>query len=93
MKKCRNTTENYRPISILNTFSKICERDIHHSLFLYINKCLSEFVATDRKSYSPSHVLIRLVENWEKDLDNKKYVGSILMDLSKAVSIVFQTKF
>ena len=88
MKKCRNTTENYRPVSILNTFSKICERYIHHSLIPYINKCFSEFVAAYRKSYSSSHVLIRLVENWKKDLDNKKYVLSILIDLSKAVDFI-----
>ena len=44
-KKCRNTIESYRPVSILNTFSKIYERYIHDSLIPYINKCLSEFVA------------------------------------------------
>ena len=62
-KKCRNTIENHRPVSVLNTFSKIYERYIHNSLIPYINKCLSEFVAPYRKCYSSSHVLIRLVEN------------------------------
>ena len=65
-KKCRNTIENYRPVSVLNTFSKIYERYIHNSLIPYINKCLSEFVAAYRKCYSSSYVLIRLVENWKK---------------------------
>ena len=37
-KKCRNTIENYRPGLILNTFSEIYERYIHHSLTPYINK-------------------------------------------------------
>ena len=72
---------------ILNTFLKIL-KDI--STILYISKCLSEFVATYRKSYSSSYFLIRLVENWKKDLDNKKYVGSILMDLSKAFDYIPQ---
>ena len=58
-KKCRNTIENYRPVSVLNTFSKIYERYIHNSLIPYINKCLSEFVAAYRKCYNSSHVLIR----------------------------------
>ena len=31
-KNCRNTMENFRPVSILNTFSKIYERYIHDSL-------------------------------------------------------------
>ena len=87
-KKCRNTIENYRPVSILNTFSKIYERYIHDSLIPYINKCLSEFVAAYRKSYSSIHVLIRLVENWKKELHNKKYVGAMLTDLSKAFECI-----
>ena len=87
-KKCRNTIGNYRPVSVLNTFSKICERYIHNSLIPYISKCLSEFVAADRKCYSSSHVHIRLVENWKKELDNKKYVGAVLMDLSKAFDCI-----
>ena len=66
----------------MNNFSKIYERyTIHHSPIPYINKCLSEFVAACRKSYYSSHVLIRLVENCKTELDNKKYVEAILMDL------------
>ena len=76
-KKCRNTIENYRPVLV-----------IHNSLIPYINKCLSEFVAVYRKFYSSSHILIRLVQNWKKELDNKKYVGAILMDLSKAFDCI-----
>ena len=87
-KKCRNTIENYRPVLILNTFSKIYERYFPDSLIPYINKCLSEFVAAYRKSYSSTHVLIRLVENWKKELHNKKYVGAMLTDLSKAFECI-----
>ena len=72
----------------MNTFSKIYERYIHNSVIPYINKCLSEFVAAYRKRYSSSHVLIRLVENWKKELDNKEYVSAILMDLSKAFDCI-----
>ena len=31
---------------------------------------------------------MRLVENWKLQLDNKKYVGAVLMDLSKAFDCV-----
>ena len=65
-KKCKNSIENYRPVSILNTFSEIYERYLHDSLIPCINKCLSEFVAAFRKSYSSSHILIILVESWKK---------------------------
>ena len=87
-KKCTNTIEYYGPVSILYTFSKIYGRYIHNSLIPYIKKCLSDFAADYRKSYSSSHVLIRLVESWKKELDNKKYVGAILLDLSKAFNCI-----
>ena len=38
--------------------------------------------------YSSNQVLIRLIENWKLQLDNKKYVGAVLMDLSKAFDCV-----
>ena len=88
MKKCINTIEYYGPVSILNTFSKIYERYIHNSLIPYIKKCLSDFAADYRKSYSSGYILIRLIESWKKELDNKKYVGAILLDLSKAFDCI-----
>ena len=50
----------------------------------YVNTFLSKFISAYRKSYSTNHVLIRLIENWKKSLDEKKFVGAVLMDLSKA---------
>ena len=61
---------------------------IHYSLIPYIKNCLFKFVAAFRKSCSSSHVLIRLVENWKKELDNKNYAGAILMDLFKAFDCI-----
>ena len=40
------------------------------------------------KTYSSIHVLIRLIENWKKHLDNKKIVGGVLIDLSKAFDCI-----
>ena len=37
-----------------------------------------------RKSYSSNHVPIRLIESCKISLDQKKFVGTVLMDLSKA---------
>ena len=42
------------------------------------------FISVYKKSYSSNHVLIRLIESWKKSLDQKKFVGAVLMDLSKA---------
>ena len=46
------------------------------------------FISAYRKNYSSSHVLIRLIEDWKKALDNGKFVGAVLMDLSKAFDCV-----
>ena len=33
-------------------------------------------------------MLIRLLENWKQSLDNQKFVGTVLMDLSKAFDCI-----
>ena len=40
------------------------------------------------KTYSSIHVLTRLTENWKKHLENKKIVGTVLMNLSKAFDCI-----
>ena len=80
----RVKVKNYRPVSLLNIFSKIYERFLHKNLTNCVNCFLSKFISAYRKSYSSSHVLIRLIESWKKSLDEKKFVGAVLMDLSKA---------
>ena len=45
-------------------------------------------MAACRENYSTNHVLIRLIENWEKALDEKFLVGTFLMDLSKAFDCI-----
>ena len=73
---------------MLNIFSKIIERWVQEKLEPFVNTILSEFVSAYRKTYSSNHVLLRLLESWKKHLDNKKFVGAVLMDLSKAFDCV-----
>ena len=68
----RTKVKNYSPVSPLNIFSKIYERFLHENLTNYVNCFLSKFISAYRKSYSSSHVLIRLIESWKKSLDEKK---------------------
>ena len=86
--KIRTNKINYRPVSILSVFSKIYERFIQEVLTPFIDNLLSEFISAYRKHYSCNHVLICLIENWKQNLDNKKFVGAVLMDLSKAFDCV-----
>ena len=47
---------------------------------LFLNKILCGF----RKAQSTQHALFRLLQSWQKELDNSGFIGTILMDLSKA---------
>lgn len=87
-KKSRDDIVNYRPVSILNAFSKIYERYILNSITPFVNEFLSVFISAYRKNYSSNHVLIRLIESWKQSLDNKNFVGAVLMDLSKAFDCI-----
>ena len=87
-KKYQDKIQNYRPVSILNGFSKVYERYLLNSLSNHIEKILYNFTAAYKKPCSSSHVLMRLIENWKKHLDNKKIVGTVLMDLSKVFDCI-----
>ena len=76
--------ENYRPISILNTFSKVFERYILEQLTPFFNVTMSHFLSAYRKKFSCQNVLLRLIGQWRQHLDSNKVVGAVLMDLSKA---------
>ena len=84
----KNEISNVRPVSILNTFSKIYEKAIKDQLVSGLDKYLSPFISTYRKRYSTQHVLTRLVDEWRKRLYNNYIVGAILADLSKAFDCI-----
>ena len=87
-KQDRQDKVNYRPISVTGTFSKILERYIQNKVNDHVDSFLSIFIAAYRKKYSTHNVLIRLIESWKLHLDNKEFVGAVLMDLSKAFDCV-----
>ena len=41
-----------------------------------------------KKSYSPSHVLLKLIKNWKKSRDNKSFVSTDHMDLSTTINCI-----
>ena len=84
----RTAERNFRPVSVLNTFSKIYEKALKQQLILYLDKTLSIFISAYRKAYSTQHVLINLLEDWRAKLDKDFVVGAIFMDLSKAFDCI-----
>ena len=84
----RTAERNFRPVGVLNTFSKIYGKPLRQQLISHLDKTLSIFISAYRKSYSTQHVLINLVEDWREKLDKDFMVGAILMDLSKAFDCI-----
>ena len=84
----RTEIKNYRPVSILNCFSKVYERFIHENLMSSMTNFLSDFISACRKGYSTNHVLLKLIENWKAALDSNLFTGAVLMDLSKAFDCI-----
>ena len=53
-----------------------------------MNQHISNLASANRKNYSSQHVLIRLLKEWRKCLDNNYVVGGVLVNLSKAFDCV-----
>ena len=76
--------DNYRPVSILPTVSKIFERSMYDQIYAYMDNHLSHFLCGFRKGYSTQHCLMIMLEKWRKALDKRNIAGAFLTDLSKA---------
>ena len=55
---------NFRPVSVLNTFSKIYEQAIKEQIVLDTENFLWPKTTVHRTSYSTQHVRTSLVEDW-----------------------------
>ena len=75
---------NYRLVSILPLLSKVFEKIMYDQLYIYMNNFLNELLCGFRKAHSTQHALFKLLQAWQKELDNSGFIGTILMDLSKA---------
>ena len=53
---------NFRPITLLNCFSKIYKNYINNHILNSMNNYISPYVSAYRKGYNSQHVLIRLLE-------------------------------
>ena len=67
--------ENYRPISILPSISKVFERLILKQISTFVSEILSPYLCGFRKGYNTQHPLLRLKNILNKSLDNKKKVS------------------
>ena len=82
----KSNMDNYRPISLLSTFSKILEKivAIRLSNFLDSNNILSKWQFGFRSNHSTAHPLVHFLNNITESLNAKKHSIAIFCDLKKA---------
>ena len=71
-------------MSALTLLLKVLERLLHDQLSKYLQKYLNTLLCHFWKAHSTQHALFKLLQAWQEELDQSGYVGTILMDLSKA---------
>ncbi len=80
--------DNYISISILAAFSKVFETIIAEQLMEYFKSIFNKTLCAYRKKYGTEHLLIKLIDSWKFALDENKYAGTVLMDLSKTFDCI-----
>ena len=71
-------------MSVLPLLSKVFEKVIYDQLSQYLDKYLNSLLCGFRKAHSSQHALFKLLQAWQEELDKSGFVGTIIMDLSKA---------
>ena len=81
----KNDPNNYRPISILPTLSKVFERHIANQLkhFLKQTNILFSNQSGFREDHSCQTAFIRLADSWLIELDQGNLVGTVFLDFKK----------
>ena len=76
--------ENYRPVSVLTTLSKLYESAMNDQLLCYFASIFNDLLNAFRKGHSCQTLHVKCIEDWKSALDEHKYFGVLFTDLSKA---------
>ena len=84
--KCRKLPENYRPISLLITISKVLEKLVYKRVYSYLqqNDSIYQSQYGFRSNHSTGNAVTELIGDILKNLENRKHTLTIFLDLSKA---------
>ena len=87
----RTKKENYRPISILDCMSKVCERLVFNALYQYCteNNILNPRNSGFKKNDSTVNQLTKIVHDIYMGLEDQKDVCMVFLDVSKAFDKVY----
>ena len=82
----KNNMDNYRPISLLSTFSKFLEKLVANRLLVFLerNNVLSKWQFGFRNNHSTIHPLVHFLNKITDSLNSKKHSIAIFCDLKTA---------
>ena len=83
-KKDKLNKDNYRSVNLLPVLSKIFEKLLYNQMFEYMESRFHRYLSGFRKGHSCQDILVRMIEDWRRSLDQGSMVGVIAIDLSKA---------
>ena len=84
--KSRDAPENYRPISLLITISKVLEKLVYKRVYGFLDSNGSLYTSQYRfrSNHLTDNAVTELLGEVLKNLENKKYTLAIFLNLSKA---------
>ena len=82
--------DNYRPISVLPTLSKLFEKFVYSQIYEYLLKynLIHQNQSGFRSKYSCQTALTKLVDDLLREMDRGNYTGILFLDFKKAFDIV-----
>ena len=86
----KEDVNNYRPISILPTLSKLIEKWVERLFSQYLNDIylLHKSQSGFRTKHSTESALIRMIDSWLKAINEGNMVGCVFVDFRKAFDLV-----
>ena len=75
---------NYRPVTVLNTVTKVFESLLSKQITESIDTHLYDKLPAYRKTHSCESNLIHVMEDWRKAMDNKECIAVLSTDTGKA---------
>ena len=77
-----NEKENYRPVSMLSTFSKMFEKLLFEQTNDHMQSKFLKHLTGFRKNHSTQNALLVMIGKWKTILNKKLKVGALFLDLS-----------
>lgn len=89
-KKMPFSGPNSTPISLLPILGKIMERIVYEQIQSYFmnNDLITTFQHAYRGKHSTATALTQMVDDWYKDMEERKIIGVVMLDFTAAFDII-----